>query len=318
VAVNYSQLGVEIDFFLTPRMWWYVVDEPSSLELAPPPDGTTTTHIRFDRVQHQLEVPLRHLANMQYPSESVCSASVLLLGRHDMGHPGWWSIMASYMTIRGHFRNAILSSYVSLGNDPLDNVSFMTGSDCPHAVNKWTCAFLSPTNCSIPTSVITTCRSFKCVLNCLPDTEQASAVFTSATTDGVYVAKDNHTLFHHALERSRVVHPMQTPHMEVLRQAAASSSHRQEVLYVKPQGYLPPSAVWNGAFKVNFDLFPLFFLRFSHLYRSIIRQKIAAARKQFEFLRTDRCLATHVRRGDRANELSTETNITHYCLTSHR
>jgi len=94
VAVNYSQLGVEIDFFLTPRMWWYVVDEPSSLELAPPPDGTTTTHIRFDRVQHQLEVPLRHLANMQYPSESVCSASVLLLGRHDMGHPGWWSIMA--------------------------------------------------------------------------------------------------------------------------------------------------------------------------------------------------------------------------------
>lgn len=87
------------------------------------------------------------------------------------------------MFIGGHFRNAILSSYVSLGNDPADNVSFMTGSDCPHAVNKWTCAFLSPTNCSVPTSIITTCHTFKCVLNCLPDTELASAVFTSASTD---------------------------------------------------------------------------------------------------------------------------------------
>jgi hypothetical protein len=29
-------------------------------------------------------------------------------------------------------------------------------------------------------------------------------------------------------------------------------------------------------------------------------------------------LAAHVRRGDRANELSTVSNITHYCLTNHR
>lgn len=99
-AMNNSQLGIEIDLFLTPRIWWYVVDEPSSLELPsspPAPGGTTntTTLIRFDRMQHQLEVPLRHLANKQYPSsESACAASVLLLGRHDMGHPGWWSIMA--------------------------------------------------------------------------------------------------------------------------------------------------------------------------------------------------------------------------------
>jgi len=231
------------------------------------------------------------------------------------------TVYCSYMFIRGHFQNAIVSSYVSLGNDPADNVSFMTGSDCPEAVNKWTCAFLSPTNCSVPTSIITTCRTFKCVLNCLPDTEMASAVFTSASTDGVYVSKDNHTLFHHTLERSKVVHPLQAPHEEVLRQlqhTLSSSPVRHEVLYLKPQGYLPAPVVWSGAFKVNFDLFPLFFLRFSHLYRSVIRQKIDAARKHFGFLPTDRCLAAHVRRGDRANELSTVSNITHYCLTSHR
>jgi len=97
-TVNNSQLGIEIDFFLTPRLWWYVVDEPSSLELTNPPVGTNTTLIRFDRMQHQLEVPLRHLANKQYPSsENTCAASVLLLGRHDMGHPGWWSIMTRWV-----------------------------------------------------------------------------------------------------------------------------------------------------------------------------------------------------------------------------
>ena len=93
-TMNNSQLGAEIDLFLTPRLWWYVVDEPSSLVTDPPTGGTNTTLIRFDRLQHQLEVPLRYLANKQYPSsERTCAASVLLLGRHDMGHPGWWSIM---------------------------------------------------------------------------------------------------------------------------------------------------------------------------------------------------------------------------------
>ena len=89
--INYTQLGFQIDTFLTPRLWWYVVMEPSDMEPISP-NGTAL--IMFDRVHHQLEISLRHLANIQYPLAHQCVASVLLLGRHDMGHPGWWSVMA--------------------------------------------------------------------------------------------------------------------------------------------------------------------------------------------------------------------------------
>jgi len=82
-------------------------------------------------------------------------------------------------------KQGITAIYVSHKNDPLDNTGFITGSDCPHTLNKWECAFLAPTNCSIP-AILTNCSVHECVQQVVPSTFYFSVVFDSGTLNATH------------------------------------------------------------------------------------------------------------------------------------
>ena len=168
-------LGNEIDHFLMTRNW-YVSKEPYAWH-----EHTHSSNvIIIDRVQHGIEKPMLFWSLHQYPPQHVCESTPLLLGTLDMSHPGWGSVSEMYHLAQRDLKQGITVIYVSHKNDPLDNTGFITGSDCPHTLNKWECAFMAPTNCSIP-AILTNCSVHECVQQVVPSTFYFSLVFDSGT-----------------------------------------------------------------------------------------------------------------------------------------
>ena len=103
----------------------------------------------MSRMRYELEGRLRFLAALQYPPQNVCSSTPLAIGR--LLDNGWASMMALYGYARRKY--TISMPYISRRNEPMEESNFATSSMCPHVKNKWLCAFLPPTNCSVPDSV---------------------------------------------------------------------------------------------------------------------------------------------------------------------
>lgn len=106
--------------------------------------------IIIDRVQHGAEKSMTFWSLHQYPLQQVCEITPMLLRTLDISYPGWGNVVSGmYHKAQLDLKQGITAIYVSHKNDPFDNTAFITGSDCPCILNKWECAFLAPTNCSI-------------------------------------------------------------------------------------------------------------------------------------------------------------------------
>jgi hypothetical protein len=198
------------------------------------------------------------------------------------------------------FRYAILAPYVSLSNDPMQDTAFIKGSDCPHELNKWHCAFLRSTNCSFP-SLVSDCRSDHCIP---PVNYDAGAVYTHADRDGQLIdlrkADDELKLKY------------QTEIHSPLSKAYASMQY-----FIHPQFkyIMPYNRTWYeikkdevsnaGAEYAGYNLYIIF--RMNSWYRSQVSHYIHHYRASTSpYLHPNsECVAIHIRRGDRITHHST-------------
>jgi hypothetical protein len=92
------------------------------------------------------------------------------------------------LTLGMHYLNhiyypfAVKQIYSSYSNDFNDSTAFITGSDCPKIFNKFECAFIPMTNCTIPTSV-SSCKTKNCVHG-IKSTKAFDVFYTNASTSG--------------------------------------------------------------------------------------------------------------------------------------
>lgn len=301
-SVNVTEVGKEIDAFLTERLWWYAHKEPFHW------NKHSHRIVVLDRITHDLEQELRKIAALQFPADAeVCAKSALQLNHHDFYHPGWYSMLAVYSIVHGELPYAITSMYVSSENKPDDNAAFITGSECPTVINKWECAFLPTTNCPVP-SAVTGCTGSNCVHNSIPDTRWSSVIFDSASLTGKPLKADT-SQYNDVKARSMTPPDFNEKYTAECRQV--HKFHHPRVKYIKP--FHADEAPFQSM--MNFDLNELYTysltLRLSAYYRSRIAEAIKGFRTANNFTASDRCVAAQVRRGDRAMP---GVNITEFCL----
>jgi hypothetical protein len=224
----------------------------------------------------------------------------MLLGTLDMSHPGWGSVSGMYHSAQLDLKQGITAIYVSHKNDPLDNTGFITGSDCPHTLNKWECAFLAPTNCSIP-AIVTNCSVHECVQQVVPSTFYFSVVFDSGTLNATHYSA-NSKEFKQLLATNKHFIPM------IRNETFSQALTEPDVKFSKPYSNKVKWVSKNN----HANSFIRFMLRHSYFYRSTIHQVLHRFYQSNRFTpKADRCVAAHIRRGDRATSFGVQiTNMT--------
>jgi hypothetical protein len=294
--------GELMDYLLTPRPWWRVYEEYS-------------TEMILERVSYEYEPHLHFLTSIHFPDAETCSRTPLLVGRYDCIHPGWGAVLGMYEIGISQYPYLILQPYVSRSNNPLENTAFITGADCPNETNKWSCAFLSSTNCTLP-SLVTDCHS----TNCIPED---NFQFT--------------TLYSHANETGRVVNYGKLSAEERLNYQTSLHSDQQiqlskhwsrpKNLYILPYDPTVYTSRWPSIGASLSPLIHYLLLRPNAFYRKHMMSYLkrfydstgaAAATaatsssttttttgysSSVPFKSTDTCTAIHFRRGDRATAM---------------
>jgi len=144
-----TMVGQSIDQFLLPRPWWRIVKEPFSWQKHP------HREVILERYYEDWEKYFQYLARVHYPSSQVCSKTTLLVGKNSCVHPGWFSVLSFYKMTHGSHPYAIHTIYYpELVDLKHQSNAWITNSDCPQTLNKWNCAFLPTTNCTIPKYII--------------------------------------------------------------------------------------------------------------------------------------------------------------------
>ena len=301
----FARLGLQIDMFLLTRPWWYITKEPYEWN-----QDTHGNHIlMIDRVQHGFEKEQRLLSNRQYRTSEGCSKTAMMVGRADVVHPGWLPILVYYTTAQGNIPNSIFGIYVSYQNEVNDSPAFITGSDCPLTNNKWECAFLKPTNCSY-SKIISECHTNDCVRHIVPETVTFAALFDTATIDGKYVASNS--VGHKSLLQQKNVPIPESNELQQWLKQYGNLYPEPKMKYIIPYSNTVP---WNGMLANGVFPFMQFIFRRNYFYRSAIARLIHRFYKVNNVLPTDRCVAAHVRRGDRAVAFGGQKaiNMTEYC-----
>lgn len=287
---DFTKIGEIIDDFLLLRPWWLPVKEPYEWM------EEENNEIIFDRYHHSYEPYLRSIVHKQYPDGEGCSKSAMLVGRMNCAHPGWFSVLAFYSTIRDQYPYAIDGMYFPAKKIP-KNV-WVEDSDCPDTENKWTCAFLPSTSCDFP-DVIRTCSESSCHSK---TNVGFHSLMTSSDANGDYVPdaeKNNYG-------KSAVV---STPH-----------HHRDPPPF--------PIATITDYSKANTAGAPVptkditytyrFLLRQTSFYRSRVAKMLAAfyATSSPVVHDTSRCATVHIRRGDRSPEGVDPKTLKEMCYNS--
>ena len=294
--IDYDQLGNEIDRFLLMRPWWYVSKEPYAWH------GHTHSSnvIIIDRVKHGFEKELRLLGSRQYRTAENCEKAPLTIGTLDAVHPGWLTVLVFYTTAQGNIPFSVFGIYVPHKN------AFISQNDCPDNHNKWECGFLKTTNCSLP-KIITDCTTHDCIRS-IPEVSDTTVLFTSASINATYVRPN--TEEHKGL-KAMAHYPIPiNENLNVLL--------KELDVYVTPvMKYRKPyldSVPWTGFLRAGVFPFMKFIFRQTYLYRSHIARLLDRFYSKTGVRNTDRCVAAHVRRGDRATSFGEQiTNMTEYC-----
>eukprot|EP01034_Spumella_vulgaris_P030778 gene30778-38042_t len=299
-------------------MWWRVVTEPHSWIH----NEAQSNRIIFERYNHHFEPHLHLLSSIQYPSSSdICSKTALLVGRNTFEHPGWGSVLWFYFAAHQDMPYAVMGSHVSTSNSLLDDSAFISGADCAHTLDRWECAFLRLTNCSMP-SYLTSNTTHNFVTK-LPETVHFSILFDSATAGGLIVHKQSPQ---YAVVLNNSQHPSSA------EQATLSQhTHAPQFVY-KPPHHLTAANNWTRDHFVDssFSMYVnRFLLRKNYFYRSRVAQSISTFYANNNLTSSIRCVSAQVRRGDRviygvnmtefcrnATQPITANNTVNFCLDS--
>lgn len=299
--LSVEEVGSRTDNFLKSHMWWYVTKEPYIWSPA-----NTQQVVVLSRVQHYFEPSLRVMSALQFPTQDACKKTPLILHHRDFKHPGWYSMLAQYAHVHRELPYAITGVYVSSANSVNDSTSFISAEDCPDVVNKWECAFLPVTNCSLPRSV-THCTGENCVVSGVRDTIMSSAIFNSASEDATSIEGGSAEL-NAAKELTK--RPLHTNAKLMEALAVQAKSEGAGTQYGKPQH--PHQAPFHRMMFSDVDNYGHgLLLRPSALYRSRIADMIHHFQDATGFTSSQRCVAAQIRRGDRA---AANLNITAFCL----
>eukprot|EP01039_Chlorochromonas_danica_P007462 gene7462-8249_t len=317
ITITYSSqiaytIGHFMDFWMTSRPWWYIVEEgfPTTTTSTTTSTRTTTTiqsqpskkekflSMTLFRTPSIYEDYLTYVALVQYPLlETTCQQSAMFLGKYNFQHPGYGSVLTTYFDAHYNHPFAVLSTYISTTNRPypLDDLPFISAEDCTLA-NRWLCAFLPLTNCSTP-SEVTSCRKYDCVR------EFPFDWFTSASTSGVGVKKIKDTIVNNP--RNELQKVWYNNHPDVKQLPEIFRSQPNKLFHHEDRHRLGQTA--------KSIYMHLFLLRPNVFYRARIDAAIRlfAMENKFDF-NHDRCIAVHMRRGDRAIP-DHVTNISDYC-----
>lgn len=314
----YEGVGYEIDKFLTPRPWWMIVQEPhtwqmpSILAASEVAAASTNENGRFHNAEkklsavgisppalvleryHQLFEPyFRLLSNVQYFNDSAtCQTAPLFLGRSSFVDPGLGAIMKAYFAVHSGNRFSLMNMYVSQSNRPNDSAAFISGHDCPHLLNKWLCAFLPLTYCPVP-RLIRDCRGGDCV-NRIRNTVGFSLVFNESTDRAVPLESRTGPLWRH------VQHSVKAPRTAEQMFWHVATTQMPPLSFRAPYQQHGDGGKPEVTLEAERALFTFgFFLRQNSYFRSQVAQRVAEMRSASAFPATERCVAVHIRRGDR-------------------
>lgn len=284
-----QQINEKIDQVITSRPWWRVQEHENHDNLL----------IYIDRVAREWESHIRFIGSIQYPPPEICHETPIILSKEDCTHPGWGAVFGMYGNLYRSFPYVIVAPYVSISNDPLENTAFIKGSDCPNELNKWHCAFLPATNCSIP-SIVSECRGDHCVPGL---TYGSGIVLTHADRDGKVIDLMK--------EGDEVRLQYQTEiHSPLSKRLAA----KQAFIHPQYKYIMPYNRTWyeiakddvHDAYAEYATYGHYILLRMNSWYRAQVSHYIRSYRASTNpyFHQNDDCVAVHIRRGDRSTQYS--------------
>jgi hypothetical protein len=325
---SHSFVSRLVDEMITPRPWLDVVDETFPSLDSSEHRATTGTlyHIILDRYHQDYEDYLKLVSSVQFPDHETCLSTPFMLNRKGCDHPGWASVLGMYYLLHSEMPFGITSIYVSNSNFVNQSTPFVSPEDCPTLKNRWECTFLPTTNCSLPT-FIKDCFSQNCVGQ-YPDSTYFSAVFTNMSDDAVYLSRE-----HNETEYKRMVQIAKTPRNMQQTNYSHQYNRIPGLQYLVPRSLAVVPATGELDFQlitvaVGQVLFNNIYLRKNSFYRFKIQEYYKEFYERYPFLRREmnyfqpaetefRCIAAHVRRGDR---IVYGENMTDYCKThqSHR
>ena len=138
-----SEYGVGIDRFLGPRPWWVVRTEP--YEWQGLTEGTTTKIELRRLASERYDAVLQSIARRQYPSD--CETRRLRV-TFLQGFSSFGNNFFNFNNDAAYCRASVYVPYIHDPNTLATN--FLDPGSCPSVHNKFECAFLPTTNCSIP------------------------------------------------------------------------------------------------------------------------------------------------------------------------
>lgn len=297
---SYENVSTYIDLLLTNRLWMIVRDE----FLDSGNNKTMTTHI--DKYSHDFEKRLRYMSSVSYPDSDTCRKTALLLSRQKCSHPGYAGVMGMYRIQQQHLRYAVTAVYVSDSNFINESTAFIGAHDGCMEKNRWLCAFLPSTNCSLPRRV-TNCSHNNCVAKI-----EETHYFASVYYNGSFLPRNN-TLF--AMVAHAVKHPLND-------QQHYWSRHENDGHFLaklpsntlsKPHPNAPKVMVKYEPIQIGeFDVFFQFayLMRLNAKYRQLVNARLESFRQQnkvdFRDQEKHPCVAVQIRRGDRILKASKE------------
>lgn len=142
-----SSIGHTLDKFLTPRPWWYVLNEPYNWNKNNNNNNEQLKYyeIKLNYVGDNYAPLLKQFANVQYSNDCTkYPLRICLTGGFDSFGNNFYNYDASHAS----FKSSIIVPYII--DRETTSTSFLSQGYCPHIDNKFECAFLPPTTCALP------------------------------------------------------------------------------------------------------------------------------------------------------------------------
>ncbi len=302
----FRSIGKLLDQFLIPRPWYRLNHEPVHLNFH-------KRHIISIRRLSLWTDYLKFISSVQYPPSDVCNKSYMAVNRQTYIHPGWGSVLDTSGKVAERFKFDVYASYL-----PPDQFSsaysnaVISPNDCVNEENIWNCAFMQTTNCTIPTVITKDQRLHSCSsdnINCFKfETISGHTILNKAASDGQLVTTNENELIYTSSAKNNL--------QDTLYKKFMTHEKNLQFKYILPKSksllmkYMP--------YETNVRQFmygELFLFRPAYLYREQIANIINEYRLQSKFLPSKRCIAVHMRRGDRVifGRDHKPINMTEYC-----
>jgi hypothetical protein len=266
--MSIEALGLMSDHYLQSRPYWTVYHEEY------PWQKHRSHHIIYIRVLN-LDESLHNISQVMNPQD--CSRRVLVLkGYHDFGEYG--NEHHNLLRYFNDFSGAITLVHIK------QRANFIDDGYCPNETNKYNCAFLPMTNCSLPTSYLN-CTNFD--PQCTPGITDYH-VYLSATPPARLFRKtfEEDKGFHKLLLKPQI----QPPHLVGL-----------EYLSPRPFDFSNVTTRSYVISSIGSLHFTAIFLRRNYDFRTQVAKMIHTFRRSSKpaYGANDQCVAIHIRHHDR-------------------